>query len=153
MTSFLYNARHKKANGVTITWKSWQIGEMSSELSILQHVFRPKQGNTEENKHLVQIFEANVRFLSLVCNLQFAYIYVKSPVFYLEAGTSVAILCVQQTNKVTWFLRIVVVRCSLSKRSACHFAKVRYDDSNSDIFAVLFCFSPDGGICVFVRSV
>jgi len=26
--------------------------------------------------------------------------------FYLEAGTSIAILCVQLTYEVTWFLRI-----------------------------------------------
>jgi len=34
MTSFLENARNKTANGVTISEKSWQIGEVSSELRI-----------------------------------------------------------------------------------------------------------------------
>jgi len=33
MTS-LQNARNKTANGITISGKSWQIGEVSSELKI-----------------------------------------------------------------------------------------------------------------------
>ena len=49
--------------------------------------------------------------------------YVKSPIFYLEAGTFVAILCVQRTYKVTWFLRIVD-----SKRILCNCGQVTYDD-------------------------
>jgi len=35
MTSFLENTRNKTAKGVTISGKSWQKGEVSSELRIL----------------------------------------------------------------------------------------------------------------------
>ena len=46
----------------------------------------------------------NARSLRQVFSLQFSGLYVKLSFFYLEVGTSDAILCVLRTHVVMWFL-------------------------------------------------